>query len=304
MKGSTYRTYGIAIALALLVVMAGCSGPFQSGGSQTETTTATEEPTETATAAETETSAMDDTTDDVASTVETDEGISGRMLLLVDGSDRHIDPSTTDESDGVWINESQPHRWHVENESMTFADALATLGVEAMSDSLTYANETYNESANGTSVAYRVDGTVVENPEEYQIEDGDELFVTVHTSNLTIPGREYSSGHPHAHGSFEATIEGEDINFSRDRYTMNDEYFHFHGDENAGRWHAHSMNLTASYAISSFVGFNVTNGSVTFNETTYDGNQTTVRVNDQPVDPDSYVLKDGDDLELVVNETE
>lgn len=305
MGTTAYRTYGIAIAMTVLVMLAGCAGPFQSGGAQNATETVTETPTETPDTAATDETSEGTTNDTDESNASAAEGaISGRLLLLLDGSDTHVDPETTNESDGVWINESETHRWHVENESTTLSAALETLGINATEETVTYANETYDDETNGTTVAYRVDGEVVEDPDEYVLEDGDEVHVTTHSSNMTTPGREYSSSHPHSHGSLEATIDGEEVNFSQDRYTMNDEFFHFHGDEDASRWHAHSMNLTVSYAISAFDAFEVSNESVTYNGTTYDADRTTITVNDEEVDPDAYVLKDGDDIELVVEETD
>lgn len=303
MRPRSYRTYGIAIVAVVLVAMAGCSGPFQTGDASTEndsTVTATE------TAVDANVTEATETDDDGESSAAADlesTGASGRMLFVVDGSDTHVDPATTNESGGVWINETESHRWHVENDSTTLAAALSAFGVEATADSLTYENETYDESTNGTNVAYRVDGAVVEDPAEYELEDGDEVFVTVYTANKSVPGREYSSSHPHAHGTLEATVNGEPVNFSRDRYEMNDDYFHFHGDENGSRWHAHSTNLTVSYALSSFDDFDASNGSVTVNGTTYDEDETSITVNGESVDPEQYVLKDGDQIELVVADT-
>jgi len=293
MGSHAHRTYGITIVVAVLVVMAGCSGPFQSGDASTQDPTETTEPTVTTTATE-----ADDTEGTATETGE----ITGRVLFVLDGSDTHVDPWTSNQADGVWMNDTQTHRWHVENDSTTLAAALGVLGVEATADSLAYDGETYNESANGTTVAYRVDGAVVD-PTEYQLEDGDEVHVTVYTENLSVPGCHYSTTHPHSHGTLEANVDGEELNFSQERYTMNDDYFHFHGDEDGSRWHAHSTNLTVRYAISSFDEFDVTNGSVTINESTYDANETTFLVNGESVDPDRYVLKDGDQIELAVNET-
>lgn len=296
-----HRTYGIAIVFAVLVVLAGCAGPFQSGDASTQDPTATAESTEstvTTTATEADGDAAPSTTNG------TEAEITGRMLFLLDGRDTHVDPWASSQADGVWMNDTQTHRWHVENDSTTLAAALGALGIEASADSLSYGGETYTEPTNETTVAYRVDGTVVEDPGKYVLEDGDEVHVMVYTANLSVPGREYSSSHPHAHGSLEVTIDGEEVNFSQERYVMNDAYFHFHGDEGGSRWHAHSTNLTVDYAISAFDDFEMTNGSITVNETTYDADQTTVRINGESVDPDRYVLKDGDQIELVVNETD
>lgn len=309
MARTPYRTCVAAVGLALLVALAGCPGPLDPGGGSGPAT----ETAETDGTAPEE-SESERTTDGANGT---DAAASGQLLFAVDGRDTHLDDSATGGGgDGAaWLNESDRHTWHVPNDSTTLAAALDALGVDATADALTYAGETYRESASGTSnrstnatsIEYRVDGETVADPSTYRLEDGDEVLVTVYVSNVTTPGREYSSSHPHPHGTLSATVDGQETNFSRERFVMNDPYFHFHGDENASRWHAHSLNLTAGYALSTFPGFDVTNGTVTHNGTTYDpsdpGTSVNVTVNGESVDPDRYVLKDGDDLRLVVNES-
>ncbi len=312
MAQTSYRTCVAAVGLALLVALAGCPGPLDPGGGSGPATETTEADGATTNETATEETAIGRTTDANGPNA----AASGQLLFAVDGRDTHLDGATAGgDSDAAWLNESDRHTWHVANESTTLAAALDALGVNATADALTYAGETYREPANGTSnrstnataIDYRVDGETVADPSSYRLDDGDEVLVTVYASNVTTPGREYSSSHPHPHGTLSATVDGQETNFSRERFVMNDPYFHFHGDENASRWHAHSLNLTAGYALSTFPGFDVTNGTVTHNGTTYDpsdpGTSVNVTVNGESVDPDRYVLKDGDDLRLVVNET-
>lgn len=107
------------IAAALFVLLAGCAGSFQSG-SASDQTDATDTVTE-QTATETSTPATTDgetesTSDESGSAAGANGAISGRLLLLVDGADTHLNASTTNESDGVWIDESERHRWRVEND--------------------------------------------------------------------------------------------------------------------------------------------------------------------------------------------
>lgn len=52
----------------------------------------------------------------------------------------------------------------------------------------------------------------------------------------------------HTHGSITVTITGERIDFSRDTYQLQDNYFHFeHG--NGDRWHVHGKGVMLQYAM-------------------------------------------------------
>lgn len=285
------RLRGAAVLMVvLLVLLAGCSSP---GGDSpgTETETPPMESPETTTA------------DNGTADGERTSAMSGRLGVTIEGQDTHLgDAGDADAS--FWINESEEHTWHAANESMTMADALQQLGINASAESLTYDGTTYNDSENGTTVAYRVDGSIVEDPSEYQIEADDELFVYAGNGNQTTPGKYFSDDHPHAHGTLNVTVEGEQANFTDEKYVKADRFFHYHGNENGERWHAHAMNITVAYAISTFPDMKLTDESFTYQGEYYRGDNfgTTlnVTVNGEQVDPESYILKDGDDIKVEV----
>lgn len=293
-----------AALVALLVLSAGCSALDSSGAGSS---TATEEPTPTDATGEQngENSTADNETSE---SVEREAALSGRMLVAVDGQDKHLEtgPDST-----FWFNESRDHTWHAE-EPITLTAALKEAGVEASADSLTYDGTTYSESDANTTITYRVAGTEIEDPSEYKLEDLDpahEIVVNVDTdAKRDVPGRELEQSHPHPHGQLDVTVDGEPVDFTKEKYVLASDRFHFHGDENASRWHGHSLNLTVAYAVSTFPGMNMTADSLTYNGTTYRSNGTgtavDVTVNGQPVDPESYVLKDGDSVRVDVGQTE
>ncbi|MFC7079194.1 hypothetical protein [Halorussus caseinilyticus] len=57
------------------------------------------------------------------------------------------------------------------------------------------------------------------------------MFVTVYTPNVSTPGRYFTANHPHPHGSLNVTVDGTPVDFTKEKYTHADKYFHFHGDD-------------------------------------------------------------------------
>ncbi|QIO24564.1 hypothetical protein [Haloarcula sp. JP-L23] len=295
------RSQITAVLAALLVLLAGCSAL---GGSDGEAPTETDATTEEATTSEATTGAQTETnttSEDGASE------LSGRMLVVVEGQEKHLD---TEPGAKFSFNETDEHTWEAE-ESLTLAEALEAANVTAEPDSLTIDGETYNESDTNTTITYQVAGTEIEDPSEYELEDmnpAHEIVVRVDDHDQEVPGRLVEQSHPHPHGRLNMTVDGEPVDFTQERYVMSSEAFHFHGDEDAARWHGHSLNLTAAYAISTFPGMEVSGDSMTYNGTVYqrNGSETsfTVTVDGEEVDPNTYVLKDGDSVQVTLNETD
>lgn len=235
-----------------------------------------------------------------------DPAATGKMAVVVNGTRLDLDRAYNGSSDAFGVDDDAQDVWHRSNDTVTLADALATLGVEATEETLTYENETYDDGANGTTVSVRVDGEAVD-PESYELQDGDEVWVVVETAetNLSVPGEHISHDDLHAHGNITFVVDGEEVDFSRDKYQSADhsQYFHFEGGD-ADPWHAHSTNVTLGYAMSTLDGINVTSDSVTYENRTYvdgeNGTSATVEVNGDTVDPNEYVLKDGDEVRIVV----
>jgi hypothetical protein len=116
------------------------------------------------------------------------------------------------------------------------------------------------------------------------------------------------------HGLTNVTIDGQQLDFSQERFQLQDRAFHF---ENARGdvWHGHADGLTLEYAMAT-LGIEVSETSVTYQGTTYRDSDpdTTVQVlvNGEPVDPATYELEgvadptqagNGDSVEIVVTRT-
>lgn len=116
----------------------------------------------------------------------------------------------------------------------------------------------------------------------------------------------HDQGSVHIHGSMAVTIDGNQIDFSRDKYQLQDRSFHFERG-NGERWHVHAKGVTLQYAMET-LGINVTNNTVTYDGTTYresdPGTTITITANGESVSPRTYVLKEGDNIRILVNTTE
>lgn len=138
-----------------------------------------------------------------------------------------------------------------------------------------------------------------------------------------IAGSGGASGSPvadgtHEHGLVEATIDGQEINFTDSQYTYQDDYFHVHDNQPEPMWHAHGSPITVQYALGTFgIEVNDDGTELTFQDETYrqddPGTEIRITVNGEPVDPGEYTLEgvserqapqgEGDDISIVV-ETE
>lgn len=107
----------------------------------------------------------------------------------------------------------------------------------------------------------------------------------------------------HYHGTIDATIGGEPVDFSRDEYQLQADAFHFENGD-GDRWHGHAEDVTLAYAMGT-LDIEVTESTVTHDGTTYraDDPDTTVivEVNGESVTPSEYVLQEGDHVRIVAN---
>lgn len=131
-------------------------------------------------------------------------------------------------------------------------------------------------------------------------------------------GQPYDYGSAHDHGTLQAQIAGEQINFTSSEYADRDTAFHFHPNQTEPIWHTHARGVTVQYALGT-LGIEVNDeGTVlTYDNTTYrdeePGTTVNITVNGEPVEPGEYVLSggtvqqarngEGDDIRVVV-ETE
>jgi len=158
-------------------------------------------------------------------------------------------------------------------------------------------------------VTLSVDDTAVDAFSDRPWAPGDEVWVTVETPGMNVPtpGEYIREDDQHVHGHLEFVVDGERLDFGRDRYQSNDRYFHFEGGD-AAAWHAHSYSITLRYALSSLDGVDVSadGRTVRVDGTTYregeDGTTITIEVGGEPVEPGEYYLKDWDGVRVVVDD--
>jgi len=98
----------------------------------------------------------------------------------------------------------------------------------------------------------------------------------------------------HGHGLINVTIDGQELDFSRQEFQNPGEYRAFHFENGNGRiWHKHASGVTLEYGMAT-LGIEVTESSVTYDGTTYrdsdPGTSVNVTVNGNAVDPASYEL--------------
>ncbi|MFB6299012.1 MAG: hypothetical protein ABEH65_01990 [Halobacteriales archaeon] len=109
-------------------------------------------------------------------------------------------------------------------------------------------------------------------------------------------------GSVHYHGTIEMVVNGERIDFSRDRYQLQAEAFHFEGGDGT-RWHVHAEGVTLEFAMAT-LGIEVTETTVTYDGTTYRDSSSaysvTITVNGEPVIPSEYVLQPDDRIRIIV----
>ena len=106
----------------------------------------------------------------------------------------------------------------------------------------------------------------------------------------------------HYHGTIDASIAGQDLDFGRQQFQLQADAFHFENGEGQ-RWHVHARQVTLAWAMRT-LGIDVTNGTVSYQGTTYgdDGGETaTVTVNGGSVTPTDYVLQQGDEIRIVAD---
>ncbi len=305
----------MALIVGLLVATAGCAGlpggdagtpaPDSTGEGTVETadsnTTNTSDTTTESNESDGDSHSNENESDSNTSTA-IDAEYTGEMAVMV-GDERVDLAANIDGEDG--INMADSDTWYT-NESVTLSEALRSAGVEAEESTLTYDGETYDESTDGTNIIYRVGSHEVD-PEEYTLESDDKIWVLVETdgSDVTPPGEYIPPENLHVHGTIDFTVDGEELDFSQDKYQQagHNDHFHFEGGH-ASPWHAHSAHVTVGYAMSTLEGINVSDDAITYNGTAYafdsEDGAATVKVNGESVDPNEYYLKNGDSVTIAI----
>lgn len=114
-------------------------------------------------------------------------------------------------------------------------------------------------------------------------------------------------GAVHEHGPMTVEIDGQQLDFTRDRFQVQDDYFHFEpGNLPGNYYHLHAQRITLEYGLET-LGIGVTNTTLSYNGTVYDDadpNQRVVyRVNGEEVNPELYKLSEGDEVTVIAETT-
>jgi len=116
-----------------------------------------------------------------------------------------------------------------------------------------------------------------------------------------------SPGAVHEHGPMTVEIDGQRLDFTRNRFQLQDDYFHFEpGDLPDNYYHLHAQRITLEYGLET-LGIGVTNGTLSYNGTVYDDaapdQRVVYRVNGEEVNPELYKLSEGDEVTVIAEYT-
>lgn len=128
------------------------------------------------------------------------------------------------------------------------------------------------------------------------------LFFSGGGGGTNASGGPSALGSVHYHGTIEVSIDGQQLDFSRQQFQLEADAFHFENNDGE-EWHVHAQDVTLSYAMST-LGIDVTEDTLTYDGTTYgddSGETVVVEVNGESVNPEEYVLQEGDDVRIVAN---
>lgn len=107
----------------------------------------------------------------------------------------------------------------------------------------------------------------------------------------------------HIHGDIVVQYDDTVVDFDDAQYIEQDGCFHFHANDAAEQWHVHCEDVTLEYAMMT-LGMDVSDDTLVVDgerfTTDDDGTTVSVTVDGEPVDPEQYVLQDGDDVRIVV----
>lgn len=105
-------------------------------------------------------------------------------------------------------------------------------------------------------------------------------------------------GSTHEHGTVQLSIAGSEIDLNQEQYLENDDYFHFHGNDDSEFgyvWHVHGQGVTIQYALETLgIAINDDGTELEFDGVTYSadesGTEIVIEVNGESVDPGEYEL--------------
>jgi hypothetical protein len=118
--------------------------------------------------------------------------------------------------------------------------------------------------------------------------------------NDSAPQQPVGLGTVHEHGGMTVTIDGQTLDFSQREYQLQNDYFHYENGDGS-QWHVHGSGVTLEYGLET-LGMDVAPDALAFEGTVYrtsEGDTVRYVVNGQSVDPTTYELQQGDQVEVV-----
>lgn len=107
----------------------------------------------------------------------------------------------------------------------------------------------------------------------------------------------------HEHGQITVQYDDTAVEFTEPRYLEADGCFHFHASDDAQVWHVHCEDVTIEYALET-LGVAVTADTFTIDGQTFaeaDGDDVSVTVDGDEVDPREYVLEGVESVEAATD---
>ncbi|WP_256296376.1 hypothetical protein [Haloarchaeobius salinus] len=118
--------------------------------------------------------------------------------------------------------------------------------------------------------------------------------------NDSAPREPIGVGTVHEHGGMTVTIGGQTLDFSQQQYQLQADAFHYENGDGS-RWHVHADGVTLEYGLES-LGIEAAPDALAFDGEVYrtsEGDTVRYVVNGQSVDPTTYELQEGDQVEVV-----
>ncbi len=113
-------------------------------------------------------------------------------------------------------------------------------------------------------------------------------------------------GTVHYHGTITVSADGQQPDFSEQQYQVQDDYFHFENGDGS-EYHVHGQGVTLEYALET-LGIGVTDTALSHDGAVYNDSRTDQRVvyevNGEAVNPETYVLQQGDEVVVIAETTE
>ena len=107
----------------------------------------------------------------------------GTIEVVVDGESLNLSKEQYQHMDRHFhLEGGDGDTWHAHTWQATFAWAMGTLDIDVTNESVTIEGTTYDDTEDGTTVRFLVNGDAIEDPADYRLKDGDQIRIVVEQS--------------------------------------------------------------------------------------------------------------------------